>query len=507
MATYDYDEADQHQAEDEQEEMEVVSGEPWYARMPSWFISMVVHTILLVTLALLSFEVGVDNKEVVYIAPQDEVVEEEEELEELDEELPEVVSDDVEVTDVDIDVSTETTEAAEVTSVEADEPAPAMVELDPTATAVTTATTVGTSISNYSGNGLGLRSQGNSTALRAGGTNKSQAAVAKGLKWLAAHQYPDGGWSYNHAMAGGCKNQCDHPGTLTDARNGATGQAILPFLGAGQTHKTGKYQAQIRKGLAFLVNHMDKKNGGLHEKGGTMYSHGIAAICLTEAYAMTKDAGLKGPAQAAINFIVYAQDPAGGGWRYNPRSAGDTSVVGWQLMALKSGFMGYLDVPPKTAVNAMKFLDSVQYGDYGALYGYTGPDKDHPACTAIGLLCRMYYGWKQDHPGLSEGVNYLSKRGPSKNNMYYNYYATQVMRHFGGEPWQKWNSVMRDQLVDSQAQDGHREGSWFFPGGDHGADRGGRLYMTAMAVMVLEVYYRHMPIYAKQSTEGEMPLE
>ena len=63
---------------------------------------------------------------------------------------------------------------------------------------------------------------------------------------------------------------------------------------------------------------------------------------------MTHDKGLMAPAQASINFIVAAQDPVGGGWRYQVKQAGDTSVVGWQLMALKSAHMAYLNVPPET---------------------------------------------------------------------------------------------------------------------------------------------------------------
>ena len=91
-----------------------------------------------------------------------------------------------------------------------------------------------------------------------------------------------------------------------------------------------------------------------------MYGHGLASIALCEAYGMTKDTGLAEPAQHAVNFIVYAQDPVGGGWRYTPHQPGDTSVLGWQLMALKSAHMAYLNVPPKTIKGAVNFLNSVQ---------------------------------------------------------------------------------------------------------------------------------------------------
>jgi hypothetical protein len=236
-----------------------------------------------------------------------------------------------------------------------------------------------------------------------------------------------------------------------------------------------------------------------------MYSHGLGSIALCEAFAMTQDKHLYQPAQYALNFIAFAQDQVGGGWRYEPHQRGDTSVVGWQIMALKSGHMAYLHVPPGTIKKANRYLDSVQANN-GAHYGYTDPAAGRQACTAIGLLCRMYLGWKKDNPALQRGVQWISQQGPSKDDMYYNYYATQVMHHWEGDPWKKWNNVMRDQLVQSQAQKGHERGSWFMEKG-HQTDKGGRLYCTSMATMILEVYYRHLPIYRKQSTEEDFPID
>ncbi|MFV1968398.1 MAG: prenyltransferase/squalene oxidase repeat-containing protein, partial [Pirellulaceae bacterium] len=335
-----------------------------------------------------------------------------------------------------------------------------------------------------------------------GGSDGSEKAVALALAWFAEHQLPDGSWSFDH-RGGRCQARCSHPGSLKDCYSGATAMALLPFLGAGQTHQEGQYKANVGAGLAYLVRAM-KPNGSLVQGGGNMYSHGLAAITLCEAYAMTNDRKLMAPAQAGLNFITYAQDPVGGGWRYQPRQPGDTSVVGWQLMALKSGHMAYLRVPANTVLGSIKFLDSVQ-SDHGAKYGYAGPGAK-PSTSAVGLLCRMYLGWKKDHEGLQEGAKYLSDLGPSKSDMYFNYYATQVMRHMGDEMWDKWNSVMRDQLVNSQSTSGHMKGSWDVPGGGHVNERGGRLYVTSMATMILEVYYRHMPIYGKEAAEEDFPL-
>ena len=142
-----------------------------------------------------------------------------------------------------------------------------------------------------------------------------------------------------------------------------------------------------------------------------MYAQGLAAIVLCEAYAMTKDEDLKDVAQGALDFIEYAQGE-NGGWRYNPGEPGDTTVTGWQLMALKSGEMAGLRVKTPTMFRVNDFLDTVQ-SEEGAKYGYMDPSP-RPATTAIGLLCRMYLRWPRSHPGLAAGVKYLDETGPSK---------------------------------------------------------------------------------------------
>ena len=118
--------------------------------------------------------------------------------------------------------------------------------------------------------------------------------------------------------------------------------------------------------------------------------------------------------------------------------------------------------------------------------------------TAIGLLCRMYLGWKQNSPPLRRGVQYLGHTGPSINDIYYDYYATQVLHHWGGTEWKKWNEVLREHLIESQAKEGDALGSWK-PTGDSGAGPGGRLYQTCLSIMTLEVYYRYLPIYQRET--------
>lgn len=329
-------------------------------------------------------------------------------------------------------------------------------------------------------------------AREAGGTPESEEAVERGLRWIAAHQSPDGGWTFDLKKSY-CAGLCANPGTEAST-TAATAIALLPFLGAGYTHTQGEHRETVRKGLYYLLRRGRATPEGLDLREGTMYAQGLAAIALCEAYAMTRDEALRDPATSAIRYIQSAQDRRGGGWRYAPGEPGDTTVTGWQWMALKSGQLAGLPVSRSTLYAADRFLESVQ-SDGGAQYGYLTPEARR-ATTAVGLLCRMYGGWTRGHPALAKGVSHLSTWGPSPVDIYYNYYATQVLRHWGGSDWKFWNRLMRDQLVSTQAVQGHENGSWYFD--DEHSRVGGRLYTTAMAVMILEVYYRYLPLYGEE---------
>jgi len=362
---------------------------------------------------------------------------------------------------------------------------------------------------------------------REGGTLLTEAAVARGLRWLASQQQADGSWYLERQRS----------------KAAGTALALLPFLGAGQTHMVGQYKDQVHKGLRWLVENQ-LENGDLRGGKGKfpgMYAHGQAAIVLCEAYAMTGDEWLRRPAQKAIDFIVEAQYPDGG-WRYHPPTEigplerrGDTSVVGWQLMALHSARMANLDIgatdPEKGAAvlrRAGHFLDRARtqveltfQGDDApsnvSLYRYQpGRNAGTPAMTAEALLCRIYLGMDRTDPELQRGADYLTRRytqgdryrnrdsrshlpGDDGINMYYWYYATQTLHHYGGPAWTRWNARMSEKLVSMQERSGKHAGSWKPQGGHSSA--GGRIYMTSLAICSLEVYYRHVPIFKRFNLE------
>jgi hypothetical protein len=332
-----------------------------------------------------------------------------------------------------------------------------------------------------------------------GGTTLTEAAVARGLRWLANHQNHDGSWNlrgFKHAADCNCSGD----GTVRTTAPG-TALALLPFLGAGQTHLAGRYSGTVSRGLRWLIQHQHNDGDLRFDATGNegMYAHGQAAIVLCEAFAMTGDEALRVPAQRAINFIVEAQYNDGG-WRYRPgpkSQRGDTSVVGWQLMALQSARSAGLTIPDETWDMSDAYLDGVQFAS-GARYSYQTRSRATATMTAEALLCRLYLGWKSERPALSEGIRWLMEDHfptASSPNIYYWYYATQVMHHHGGQVWDDWNQQMRDILVASQETQGHVAGSWR-PRGEFSGE-GGRIYMTSLAICTLEVYYRHLPVFRR----------
>jgi hypothetical protein len=351
-----------------------------------------------------------------------------------------------------------------------------------------------------------------------GGSQISEAAVARGLDWLALHQSPGpyGHWGLHnfHRFArdklepGAPIRTCNcDPGTSRNNDIAATGFALLPFLAAGVTHKPASaknaqkdYTKVVKTGLDYLM----KQQGSDGSYSSDMYSHGIATIAMCEAFGLTSDPTLKLSAQKALNFIVAAQDTAGGGWRYAARMPGDTSVTGWELMAIKSGQMSGLSVPRTTLRLAEKFLDSVETSQKGT-FSYTPGGGATPSMTAVGLLCRQYQGVNPRNPALLAGVEYLKKTPPGTGGLYYDYYATQVFHHMGGESWQFWNQGpsgkggIRDMLIARQehktGSKTHIEGSWR----PDLAPEGGRIMATSLSLLCLEVYYRHLPLYRRDA--------
>ena len=378
---------------------------------------------------------------------------------------------------------------------------------------------VGSLPTRPTGGGLQGRNANNRAKLAGsrGGTEGSELAVEQGLEWISQHQRPDGSWRFFHNV-NACQGDCRNPGKI-ESPTAATGLALMAMLGAGYTHQAGPYQEKVQAGLDYLQSKMrvGPRGGNLTISGGgkaNMYAQAIATIALSEAWAMTGDPALEQPVREAQKYICSAQNEFNGSWGYQPGQAGDLTITGWQITALKSCKLAGIHVDQNVWDKAKQFVESTT--DTSGKFGYKRPvnhklparkrDYRLKTTTAVGTLIQMHMGATLENETINNSIAFLANEGISETDIYFDYYATQIFHHYGGQEWKEWNAAMRDHLVDTQGSDGHSRGSWYFP--DKHGEVGGRLYTTAMAVMTLEVYYRFLPLYGEASlVDEEVPLE
>jgi hypothetical protein len=357
----------------------------------------------------------------------------------------------------------------------------------------------------------------------AGASAASELAVERALDWLARHQDRDGRW--NAAVAryddgtpvpgdrdftAHCPGDevCSGACAYWEADTALTGLALLTYLGAGYTHLQGRYAENVDKGLTFLIQ-QQKPDGDVRGPSVVvgMYCHAMATLALCEGYALTGDVRLREPAARAVAFLVRSRARDRQGWRYKPGELiGDTSILGWVVMSLKSAREGGLPIPEEASVRrgVLAWLDRVSSGQDGGLARYQPAESVTPTMTAEAWVCRQFLEVGGPGPTSMEAAEFLlrneSDRGPT--NFYYWYYATLALYQHGGAPWARWNAATRDRIVRLQHRSGHGAGSWD-PDESLYGPKGGRIYCTALAALTLEVYYRYLRLY----DEPKLPLE
>ncbi len=125
--------------------------------------------------------------------------------------------------------------------------------------------------------------------------------------------------------------------------------------------------------------------------------------------------------------------------------------------------------------------------------------------SAVGLLCSQYLRAGRGDPVIVGGVQYLMANPPDEQarDIYYWYYATQVMHNMNNSDWDAWNRKLRRILVDTQIREGCAAGSWDpdKPVRDAWGVQGGRIMTTSLSALTLEVYYRYLPLYQLDKPE------
>jgi prenyltransferase beta subunit len=227
-----------------------------------------------------------------------------------------------------------------------------------------------------------------------------------------------------------------------------------------------------------------------------MYGHGFAALFLGEIYGMNQqDDRVRDALVRAVQLIVSSQNDEGG-WRYNPvPDDADVSVTICQVMALRSARNAGIKVPKSTIDDATRYVRACQNADGGFRYMKDLGGSAWPR-TAAGVASLFYAGVYEDQ-SIERGLDYLKQNafprggggftgGFSQPHYFYgHYYAVQAMYLAGGDRWRTWWPAIRDELLAKQNPDG----SWSDPQGD--------AYGTAMALIVLQMPKRYLPIFQR----------
>lgn len=302
------------------------------------------------------------------------------------------------------------------------------------------------------------------------------AATDRGLAYLAVKQRPDGGWVDNQAV---------------------NAVALLAFLGRGHVPGRGPYRDVLEKGKRFLLASA-KPTGYLAISSGRMYEHGLATLALAEMYSMDPDPDLEEKLRKAVALIIKCQSRLGG-WRYEPVPQDqDLSVTVMQIVALRAANNAEIPVPAETIARAIHYVRSCAHPLGG--FGYTGPSQG-PQTSAAGVLSLQLLG-KYDDPAIPKTLNYLNQipiqwgGGGVQYFYYFHYYAIQAYYQAGGKEWNNWHPRIRELLLAKQNADG----SWDAPPGtsEHeGAVGPNKVYWTAMASLVLDIYMHFLPAYQR----------
>ncbi len=340
-------------------------------------------------------------------------------------------------------------------------------------------------------------------------TPEQRRAVEAGLAWLAAEQAPDGSWRAKI----GYKLNNGYEYTTEKGHVGVTALACMAFLAGGHLPNRGEYGGVVERGLDFVLG-CAQDDGYVTAHGTRMYSHAFATLFLAEIYGMTHRDDVRQKLQKAVDFIVRCQNLEGG-WRYEPFAPeSDMSIVVCQVLALRAARNIGIRVPKSTVEKAAQYVvDSAIVADersggfrMGRFHNEVGAFRYQKGTssrasfplTAAGVTALHGVGLYSDE-SIEQGLQYLQRNLDTFNYQYGrpfgghyffwygHYYAVQAMYTAGTHYWEPYFERLREELIAMQ----HPSGS--FPNQVGPGDALG----TAMAVLILEIPYRYLPIFQR----------
>ena len=305
-------------------------------------------------------------------------------------------------------------------------------------------------------------------------TTEQRLAVESGLAWLAERQAEDGSYG-----------SLSHYGPHV----GITGLVGLAFMSDGNMPGRGRYGEVVERALSFVLTHSSESGLLAAETShGPMYGHGFATLFLAEVYGMTNRADVRETLRKAVRLIATTQNDEGG-WRYQPvRDDADLSVTVCEIMALRAARNTGIYVDKTVVDKAIEYVKASQNPDGGFRYMLNSGGSAF-ARSAAGVAALQYAGiYGGDE--VRRGLEYIGRFAPPKEQtvghyFYGHYYAAQAMFLAGDAYWVQWWPAVRHELLEKQAPEGFWRG------------QAGQEYGTAMALIILQMPNRLLPIFQK----------
>ncbi len=316
-----------------------------------------------------------------------------------------------------------------------------------------------------------------------GVTTTAHESIQKGMRFLVNLQNRDGSWRSEGASGG-------YPTAMTAL-------AGLALLAGGNTPTQGPYAENVSRALSYLLStaRRDGLIASLEEESHCMHGHGFAMLFLAQCYGMEEDPQRRAQVglvlQRAIQLTARSQSAAGG-WLYTPDSSGDEgSVTVTQVQALRACRNVGLAVPKRVIDQAMEYLERSVNEDGGIRYQVADRGPSRPAITAAAVAC-WYNAGQYDNPRVAAALRFIKPRltaDPSETMQHFGHYfyghlyLAQVMYQTSERDWDEYFSQMRDVLIRSQESDGGWQG-----------DMVGPAYGTSIALIILQLPYKNLPI-------------
>jgi len=318
-------------------------------------------------------------------------------------------------------------------------------------------------------------------------TPEQVIAINRGLEWLARNQGRSGAIGQTCQVA-------------------FTGLGGLAFMAAGSTPTRGKYAANLRGALRFVMRSC-AKSGYINESargmgGSGMHGHGYALLFLCELYGMCGDIqdeqlgddSVRDAIQRAVKLTEHAQDPTGG-WTYEPKPYGhEGSVTVTQVEALRAARNAGISVGRSCIDKGISYIKKSTAADGTIMYSLGGGGTGNSyALTAAGACVYAMYGL-YEAPEAVKCLKALSEfiggtRGRQGYHDYYSHlYAGQAcffMKQHNPKLWTDGYTKVRREIL--QQQDA-KSGGWL-QDGYNGA------FGTACSTLVLQIPFRFLPIF------------